>query len=458
LSFTDAYSQTATATATLAVINPAWTVAEAPLPADTGDSAGELSGIACPDATGCVIGGSSSSHLVVVSGAGNSWQSTAIPLPADEAGAPTGDVAVACPSSKACTAVGAAVGTAADNSGSENAFIATGSGSSWTAIDAPVPANAMQDWLASHLGGVACPTTSFCVAVGGYKEADIPEGIDDEEDEGLIVTGSGTSWQATEAPLPADAMTAAEGQQVYFDTGVICVSATECYTAGKYKDTSGTYHGVLEAWNGSSWQPVELSGGAQPVVGMLGDVACVSASDCMVISGDTVYYGSGTSWQSATLPLPAGAPADATVTTWGLTCPSASSCVAVGDADDNSSYDEALIFSGLGGSWKAITAPLPANASAYPVSPDFLSELDSVACASTTRCVAVGDYSAYENGTYATAGLLVTGSGTSWTVTQMPASVTSFGPVGCEPDGPCTAVSSPANPSTSLGQLVTGTP
>ena len=70
----------------------------------------------------------------------------------------------------------------------------------WTAAEAPLPANAAgvagaPDSMAST--SVACPSASSCVTVGAYYDSS-------GNIQGVLATGSGTSWTAAQAPLPGE--------------------------------------------------------------------------------------------------------------------------------------------------------------------------------------------------------------------------------------------------------------
>ena len=73
---------------------------------------------------------------------------------------------VACPSASSCVTAG----SYSDSSGDIQAVLVTGSGTSWTAAEAPLPANAAADRYA-FLGSVACPSASSCVAAGVYADS-----------------------------------------------------------------------------------------------------------------------------------------------------------------------------------------------------------------------------------------------------------------------------------------------
>ena len=69
-----------------------------------------------------------------------------------------------------------------DSSGNGQGLLVTGSGTSWTAAEAPLPANAAADPVAG-LTSVACPSASSCVTAGTYYGSG--------NHQGLLVTGSG---------------------------------------------------------------------------------------------------------------------------------------------------------------------------------------------------------------------------------------------------------------------------
>ena len=315
---------------------------------------------------------------------------------------------VACPSASSCVAASSYF----DSSGDEQALLVTGSGTSWTAAEAPLPANAAADRYA-FLDSVACPSASSCVAAGAYADSS-------GRDQGLLVTGSGMSWTAAEAPLPANA---AADPNVLLNS-VACASASSCVATGDYTDSSGSTQGLLVTGSGMSWTaaeaPLPANAAADPDV-WPGSVACASASSCVAAgyytdsSGNTqalLVTGSGTSWTAAEAPLPANAVAEREISQPSVACPSASSCVATVRYTDSSGNVHALLVTGSGTSWTAAEAPLPANAAADPGD-----TLDSVACASASSCVAAGVYTDSSGNTQA---LLVTGSGTSWTAAEAP--------------------------------------
>ena len=96
---------------------------------------------------------------------------------------------------------------------------------------APLPANASNASNASnatvHLMGDSCGSASQCIAVGGAQ----------------VLTDSGGSWTAAEAPLPANASTSTSSPPDLM--GVSCSSASHCVAVGSYSDVSGAEDGLV---------------------------------------------------------------------------------------------------------------------------------------------------------------------------------------------------------------------
>jgi hypothetical protein len=118
-------------------------------------------------------------------------------------------------------------------------MLLTDSDGSWTAAEAPLPANAQApSEEGTELSGVSCPSASQCVAGGWYKNT---AGALDA----VLLTDSGGSWTTAQAPLPADAdtdVTAPSGAYVW---GVSCPSVSQCVAIGQYYLTDNEYSGLL---------------------------------------------------------------------------------------------------------------------------------------------------------------------------------------------------------------------
>jgi len=426
---------------------PSWTVTKAVLPSGAGaaGAAATLSGVACPSAVMCLAVGdyldsSGGGQGLLLTGHGlaqhgAAWSASRAPLPAGaakpgEEGPAVSLGSVACPSASACVAVGGYT----DSSGDQQALLLVSRGSSWTATKAPLPAGAATNPNA-YLPDVACPSATTCVATGSYTDSS-------GDQQALLLVSRGSSWTATNAPLPAGATTSASASL----SAVACPSVADCAAAGMYINSSGHQQALLVARRGSSWTAsrAPLPGGA--AAGWLASVACPSTATCTAAgdyttSGDVNYglllAGHGSSWTAAKAPLPAGAAANAEVSlpSQDLACPSLSSCVAAGSYLGASGYTQGLLLASRGSSWTAARAPLPGGAKG--------GWLASVACPSAADCVAAGQY--YDSsGNWQ--GLLAAGHRSSWTVTRAPlpaGAATSPGPwfpgVACPSAAGCVA-------------------
>jgi len=368
----------------------AWTAARAPLPAgaaqDSATQVPAIASVACRSGSACVAVGDytdSSGHLqgLVLSGYGSAWTAIQAPLPDGAAASPDAVLShVACPSAAGCVATG--YYTSDTPAKIRHALVLAGHGSSWTAIQAPLPPGAGPNANAG-LWDVTCPSATACVGAGFYGR------------HGLLLTGHGSSWSAAEAPLPAGA--GASSQSGLYE--VTCATPTACVAAGSYDVRPGTGDGLLLTGHGSSWSateaPLPAGAAARPDPDITG-VACGSAAVCVAAG----YYAGpagqeqglllarhGPSWTTRRAPLPAGAGTDSSAYLNGVSCGSATACVAAGYYTDAAGNEQALLLSGHGSSWTARRAPLPAGAGTDPGA-----HLNGVTCPSPAACVAAGGY------------------------------------------------------------------
>lgn len=388
-----------------------WQTIQAPLPANAQATPNAvLNSVACPSATACVaVGlykdgpGQTQYAAVILTGSGTSWTATQAPLPANANSSIYSTLnAVACPSAKHCVAVG----NYFDSLGTRQGLILTGSGTSWTATEAPVPGN---DANGAFLNSVACASASSCTAVGVYNDQYQTE----PQDLGLVLTGSGSAWTASEAPEPANALNS------IVLSSVTCLAKGSCLAAGTYQDLSGTQQGLLVTGTGTSWAtteaPMPANAAANPMVSLASPAcatngSCVAAGQYTDASGDTdglLVTGSGSTWTATEAPLPANADHGYSVLS-AAACPSASSCVAVGQYS-SSAGNQGLLIAGSGTMWTATEAQLPTNAASDPAA-----SLESIACPSA-RCAAAGSYSVPVGAAGGYQGLVMTGAGTNWT-------------------------------------------
>ena len=321
----------------------------------------------------------------------------------------------------------------------------------WAAAVAPLPGDAAGPAGQNiDVNSVACPAAGSCVAVGQYVGSQVVEG--------LLLTEATGHWTAVTSPLPKDS----QGFMSLKD--VACASPTRCVAIGSYEASDANYYqGLILTWSGSSWTAAEAPappGGPAGLPDTLNSVSCLSSGQCVIggqFDGEPlVITATGATLTAAAPPVPAGLPAGATAEFESVACASAAKCVAVGLAGQSGPGEEGIFDTGAGSAWKAVTIPLPGDAQVGP-----MVGLTSVACPSATRCVAVGTYTTAQN--YAPFPLLLTGLGTSWTAASPPVPVGTstylVSNVSCQSATVCatTAVVGPGSGPSEEGLLLTET-
>jgi hypothetical protein len=162
---------------------------------------------------------------MLLAGHGSSWTATRMPLPADAAANPlTTLFEVACPTAAACVATSEYT----NSSGKQQLLMLAGHGSSWTAVKAPLPAMTVTATTSfgPFFSGLACPTTTECIATGAYLD---PVGAE----LGLLFIRHGPAWTLLKTPLPPGGIAGDNGLGQ-----VACPSAASCAIAGFYYDSS----------------------------------------------------------------------------------------------------------------------------------------------------------------------------------------------------------------------------
>jgi hypothetical protein len=261
----------------------------------------------------------------------------------------------------------------------ESGEYATGAGANWS-----VPALADS---AGYLTEVSCVSETDCVAVDLHGNAVVygPSGWSAPEhvDSMPINAISCVSTTATTSGLFCMAGDQ-NGDALSFDgdswsspvlinpstfpiSAVSCATSTFCVALGQ--------DGTLMAYDGTWGAPATLSGAAPA------DVACLSATDCIAVAGTGAAEFNGSSWQSTATPF-------ATFSLTSISCGSASSCVAVDEADN------AYVFDGQ--SWTT-TGALQQGSS--------VPGRGALSCTGTSSCAAVmgANVQSWSSGAWTTA-------------------------------------------------------
>ncbi|MGH2883398.1 MAG: hypothetical protein ACRDPA_12005, partial [Solirubrobacteraceae bacterium] len=214
----------------------------------------------------------------------------------------------------------------------DTAHAAPGSSASWSVEPTPTPAFAGVTVLSS----VSCGSPRACIAVGYYLDvvgAPVP----------LAEQWNGSRWAIQPTPDPRGATSS-------FLFGVSCATPRSCAAVRSVTGaTTGTVP-LAERWNGIRWTIQRISGPIRRVrrdVGYLTALSCPSRSFCTAAgffeaAGIDVMLAerwNGARWMIGHTRYPAGA---RDVELADVSCPSASSCTAVGYLNDISGLDAPL--------------------------------------------------------------------------------------------------------------------
>jgi hypothetical protein len=341
----------------------AWTVQRIPEPA--GAVSSTLSGVSCASTVACIavgdyVDGAGNQQPLVVSWDGLRWALHVAAVPLGATAAPL--TAVACTSDTSCLAVGHASG----NRIKFQAFVEQWNGASWSVQATPSPNN-------STLFGIGCSSPRACTAVGEVLVGNVP----------LIESWDGATWTLQTPPNVS-------GGRNSVLKSVSCPTVGGCSAVGSFVNSAGFEVTLVEHQQSSTWvvQPSPNASGA--TLSSLADVSCVSSSMCIAVGDYQTPDGrlaslaegwDGVRWSRQLTPNPAG------MQTGGLakvSCPTTSTCVAVGEAFIPGSGDLPLIERWDGGTWSVQSAALPAGV-------DF-GMLHAVSCSSPGACTAVGFY------------------------------------------------------------------
>jgi hypothetical protein len=195
---------------------------------------------------------------------------------------------------------------------------------------------------------------------------------------------------------------------------VTCTSASDCWAVGW-----GGGQTLIEHWNGTTWFIV-----TSPNAGGLRGVTCTSASDCWAVGGTLIEHWNGTAWSIVPSPNTSASLND-------VTCASASDCWAVGHYRVGI-YNQTLIEHWNGTAWSIVTSPNTSTTQS--------NQLGGVTCTSASNCLAVGSYynvSIIKNQPHHT--LIERWNGTAWSIVTSP-DIGGLGGITCTSASDCWAV------------------
>ncbi len=281
-------------------------------------------------------------------------------------------LSVSCPSATFCVAAGDSTYVHRES------LVERWNGGAWAVMQSRNPVGS----TFATLRGVSCPNTTSCIAVGGSSTSGI--------DETLIEHWDGRRWAIMPSPSPGARL----GTQIDL-SAVSCPTTTSCVAVGGVS-TFGIGKPVIEHWNGTYWTVMTAADPPGPTAVNLLSVSCPSPTSCVAVgsfgdprnhisSSPLVEHWNGRGgWSIMTADTPAPY-----TQLLGVTCPSTTSCFAVGSFSSIVDFGSLVEHWNGRGGWTAT----------YP---SLLSTLADVSCASTAKCFAVSNESSdfeYWNGT-----------------------------------------------------------
>jgi Fibronectin type III domain len=280
---------------------------------------------------------------------------------------------VSCASEKSCFAVG----TRWSGPQPSRTLVGKWDGSAWSVSASPSPAG-------GYLQQVACSSASACTAIG-FANADA-----------LVEHWNGTAWTIDSTPTsPSDSS--------HFLKGVACPTAKLCFVVGS--DAAGKAR--IEQWDGAHW--TDLTPVTHRRFSTLSGVACSDATNCTAVGdGDLktlVEHWNGKSWSVSQSPNAAGNNLLDSLDE--VSCPTRTSCFAVGNSLAAGSSIHPLLEHWNGTKWAILTVPTPLGVTGDTV-------LSEVSCGSATSCMALGGFTYQPEGGGPT--LLERWDGTRWSL------------------------------------------
>ncbi len=293
---------------------------------------------------------------------------------------------VACTSGTFCMAVGG------QNVGAGGGTLTEQwNGTSWSVVPSTDVPSTTDDTLAS----VSCVGSSFCLAVGGSGTGPLAE------------TWNGKAWANVTVALPT-------GDTGGTLSSVSCVASGVCQTLGTAFD--GTNNVVFgNQWNGTALSltsaATPTASGSTPAPSASG-MSCVSPTWCIAAGvNDTQVTSSapfselwnGTSWSLLTTPAASTGLGSAL---HAVSCAGQNFCEAVGQINGTGPLNQTFIETWNGSSWAITPSPNTSTSESQ--------QLNGVSCFSATTCSAVGQADAASGPSPAT--LALSWNGSSWSI------------------------------------------
>lgn len=204
-------------------------------------------------------------------------------------------------------------------------------------------------------------------------------------------TSAGNTRSFTPGWLATPAVQIPSGLEPPFQQpSVDCPAVHSCVAVVTGAGPSEYLQTFASSYNGAKWSSTKIP---QPIVGgdrsHFPDISCVSPTNCRAVGWArepstgllkaAVAQWDGSVWQSATIPAPSGA---AMVIPESIACPTTTDCMAVGTYIDTVGWRKELALKWDGTSWTYLPSPSSEGLSN--------AKIPSVDCASASSCYATG--------------------------------------------------------------------
>jgi hypothetical protein len=329
-----------------------------------------LSSVSCVRASQCVAVGESAGGPLAEVRNGSTWSITPTPDPSPD------DVlyAVSCVRFSYCVAVGQSF------NGGDQTLVEVWNGATWSISPSPNPDGVID----SHLFAVSCVNSSYCVAVG--------TSFTGSANQTLAERWNGTTWSISPTPNPS-------GVPSSILTGDSCASPSECAAVGYSNPSGQPDQSLAMVWNGMAWSITPVANPSGATQSALGGVSCPQPSKCTAVgysAGDDTSSSTlaevwnGTTWSISPSLDPAVASAS---DLQDVSCLRPAKCTAVGEsATGDNGRHRTLAEVWNGATWSITPTPNPRSAA--------ISQLVGVSCATASQCVAVGSSENNVNNTF----------------------------------------------------------
>jgi hypothetical protein len=377
------------ALAGVAGASPQFSVAqELPVPAGTFQGAATYESISCPAANDCAavgVSNASGQPFVVTESSGTWGAPSAVTLPS---GASSGALSISCPSAGSCLVAGSFV-----DAGAGVPFLVEETSGTWGAVEQVTPPGDARTGAAEEADVAQpwCASAGNCEAVGAYESTTSWNLMSATE-----TGGSWSAWSTFSSGAPDPVIQPGSAVELHFTCSSLgnCVALTG--SAGTWTQADGT-------WSAGTPTPAPpVLEGVASSFGATG-VACPSATTCVAV-GELTFE--ACSPPEPCFPTELAGAAVETAGTWaapevvegpnwafdGISCIDGS-CLAVGSSssgpDASPTFSDPIAATWADGSWSpAVTEPVPLTGASTNTS---VSSLSAVSCSAAASCVAVGE-------------------------------------------------------------------